>query len=172
MLIIEPEVYKDSRGYFLENWNKKTFKNFTKLDVNFVQDNQSQSSKGVLRGLHYQISKPQGKLVSIIYGEVLDVVVDLRKSSPTFGKHLTINLSEKNHKQIWIPPGCAHGFLVLSEFAYCTYKVTEYYSSKDEQCIIWNDPDLNIDWQLKNINPKISSKDLEGKYLKQAKIYE
>lgn len=172
LLILEPEVYKDARGYFLESWNKKTIKNFAKLDVNFVQDNHSQSSKGVLRGLHYQLSKPQGKLVSIVYGEVLDVVVDLRKSSPTFGKHLTINLSEKNHKQIWIPPGCAHGFLVLSEFAYFTYKVTEYYSSKDEQCIIWNDPDLNIDWQLKNIIPKISCKDLEGKYLKQAEIYE
>lgn len=171
LLIFEPEIHKDKRGFFLETWNKKVFKNLTKLNIDFVQDNHSRSLKGVLRGLHYQLPKPQGKLIKVTHGEVLDVVVDLRKSSPSFGKYLTISLSGKNQKQVWIPPGCAHGFIAISEFVDFTYKVTEYYSSQDEHCIIWNDPDLNIDWKLKGINPQISKKDLKGKYLKNAPIY-
>jgi dTDP-4-dehydrorhamnose 3,5-epimerase len=172
LVIIEPNVYKDARGFFLESWNKKNFKNLTNLEINFIQDNQSRSSKDVIRGLHYQLLKPQGKLVSVIRGEVLDVVVDLRKSSSTFGNHLTINLNDHNFRSLWVPPGCAHGFLVLSEYADFIYKVTEYYSPKDEHCIIWNDPDLNIDWELKGTKPIISKKDLQGKCLKDAPIYE
>lgn len=172
VLILEPEVYKDKRGYFLESWNKKNFQTITKLDINFVQDNHSHSSRGVLRGLHYQLFKPQGKLVRVISGEILDVVVDIRRSSKTFGKHLAINLSSENQKQLWVPPGCAHGFLVISEFADFFYKVTDYYSAKDERCIIWNDPDLNIDWQIKDINLKISEKDLKGNYFRNSPIYD
>jgi dTDP-4-dehydrorhamnose 3,5-epimerase len=172
VLVLEPEVHKDNRGYFLESWNKKIFQTITKSDLNFVQDNHSHSLRGVLRGLHYQLLKPQGKLVRVINGEILDVVVDIRRSSKTFGKHLTINLSGKNQKQIWIPPGCAHGFLVISEFADFFYKVTDYYSAKDEHCIIWNDPDLNIDWKMKNITPRISEKDLKGNYFKHSLIYD
>jgi dTDP-4-dehydrorhamnose 3,5-epimerase len=172
VIIFEPNVHKDTRGFFLESWNKSIFNNLTNLDVEFVQDNLSRSSKHVIRGLHYQLLKPQGKFVKVINGEILDVIVDLRKSSPTFGKYLAVKLSSENFKQIWVPPGCAHGFLVLSEFADVIYKVSEYYLSKDEQCIIWNDPELNIDWQLKDIKPKLSLKDLNGKFLKQAELYE
>lgn len=171
-IIIEPDIYKDRRGFFLESWNKKHFNNLMKLKISFVQDNISCSTKGVLRGLHYQLIKPQGKLINVIHGEILDVVVDLRKFSPTFGKHLKINLSSENFKQIWVPPGCAHGFLVLSQMAIFSYKVSEYYSPKNEYCINWNDPDLNIDWQLNGSFPIISEKDLNGMSFKNAPIYE
>ena len=159
VLILEPKVFGDSRGFFLESWNEKTFQETTGLDVHFVQDNHSRSQKGVLRGLHYQLQHPQGKLVWVTQGCVLDVAVDLRQSSPTFGKHVTIELSGENHKQIWIPQGFAHGFVVLSKSADFLYKTTNYYAPQDEQCISWNDPELKIDWRLGNISPQLSAKD-------------
>jgi len=159
VLILEPKVFGDSRGFFLESWNEKTFQEATGLDVHFVQDNHSRSQKGVLRGLHYQLKRPQGKLVRVTQGCVLDVAVDLRQSSPTFGQYVTVELSGENHKQLWVPAGCAHGFVVLSESADFLYKTTDYYAPQDEQCIRWNDPELKIDWQLGDIRPQLSAKD-------------
>ena len=172
VFILEPKVFNDVRGFFLESWNKKNFKNLTKIDTKFVQDNHSRSQKGVLRGLHYQLTKPQGKLVRVTQGKVLDVIVDLRKSSSTFGKHVAVELSDKNHKQILAPAGCAHGFLVLSKSADFIYKTTEYYAFEDEHSILWNDPDLNIDWQLDGIKPKLSTKDKQAKSFKDAPKYD
>jgi len=125
-----------------------------------------------LRGLHYQLKKPQGKLIRVITGKVLDVVVDLRKNSNTFGQYLTFDLNHRNNKQLWVPPGCAHGFLVLSEFADLVYKTTEYYDPEDEQCIVWNDPDLNINWHLRDIKPQVSDKDMQGNFFSNSPIYE
>ena len=171
VLILEPKVFGDHRGFFLESWNEKTFQEATGLDVHFVQDNHSRSQQGVLRGLHYQLNQPQGKLVRVTQGRVLDVAVDLRQSSPSFGQHVTVELSGENHKQLWVPPGCAHGFVVLSESADFLYKTTDYYAPHDEQCIRWDDPELKIDWQLGNIIPQLSAKDQQGQSFQNAPKY-
>nr|VFK62316.1 MAG: dTDP-4-dehydrorhamnose 3,5-epimerase [Candidatus Kentron sp. UNK]VFK70414.1 MAG: dTDP-4-dehydrorhamnose 3,5-epimerase [Candidatus Kentron sp. UNK] len=171
VLILEPKVFADRRGFFLESWNRKTFRQATGLNVQFVQDNHSRSQRGVLRGLHYQLTKPQGKLVRVTQGKVRDVMVDLRKSSPSFGQHVTVELSGENHRQLWIPPGCAHGFVVLSEIADFLYKTTDYYVPEDEQCIRWDDPDLDIDWRLGALVPRLSARDRQGSAFKDAPIY-
>lgn len=170
-LIIEPNVFNDKRGFFFESWNMKMWKEATGVDAQFVQDNQSFSQMGVLRGLHYQLQQPQGKLVRVTKGRVLDVAVDLRLKSKTFGRHVTIELSGKNQKQFWIPPGFAHGYVVLSETANFLYKTTDYYAPDDEHCIIWNDLELNINWQLGNIEPLISKKDRNGQSFRAAPKY-
>ena len=172
VLIIEPKVFKDSRGLFFEAWNKENFNNVCNIDVNFVQENQSTSRLGTLRGLHYQLKRPQGKLVRVSYGKVLDVVVDLRKSSKTYGKNFSIELSAESNNQLWIPPGMAHGFLTLSDYAIFNYLTTEYYYPSDEYTIIWNDSFLNIDWELDGIVPKLSSKDQMGKMFKESEHYD
>jgi dTDP-4-dehydrorhamnose 3,5-epimerase len=171
VLILEPKVFGDSRGFFFESWNEKTFQEATGLDMHFVQDNHSRSQKGVLRGLHYQLNQPQGKLVRVTQGKVLDVAVDLRQSSPTFGQHVIVELSGENHKQLWVPAGCAHGFVVLSESADFLYKTTDYYAPQDEQCIRWDDPDLSIDWQLGDIKPQLSAKDQQEQAFRDAPKY-
>lgn len=161
VFIIKPDVFIDGRGYFYEAFNKKKFEN-AGLNVDFLQDNVSRSCYGTIRGLHYQVGEyAQGKLCHVIYGRVLDVAVDLRFNSPTFGKHVAVELSDKNNLQLWIPPGFAHGFSVLSDEALFHYKCTAYYSKKDERSIIFNDPGLAIDWKI--INPVVSEKDLLAK---------
>jgi dTDP-4-dehydrorhamnose 3,5-epimerase len=162
VLILEPKIFGDDRGFFLESWNQKTLKDQLGIDEVFVQDNHSKSSKGVLRGLHYQLERPQGKLVRVVTGRVLDVVVDIRKSSPTFGQYFSIELNDQNHLQLWVPPGMAHGFVVLSDTADFMYKTTDYYAPQYEQSILWNDIDLNIDWKLNDIIPSLSNKDENG----------
>ena len=165
--IIEPTVFGDERGYFMETYHAEEFKK-AGLDFNFVQDNQSKSKKGVLRGLHFQYAKPQGKLVRVIKGEVFDVAVDLRKESPTYGKWEGVILSEENKKQFYVPEGFAHGFLVLSEEAEFTYKCTNFYDSSDEGGIIWNDPDINVEWPIgQGIEIILSEKDEKLKILKE-----
>lgn len=164
--VIEPTVFGDERGYFMETYRADEFKE-TGLDFNFVQDNQSKSKKGVLRGLHFQYTKPQGKLVRVIKGEVFDVAVDLRKDSPTYGKWEGVILSEENKKQFYVPEGFAHGFLVLSDEAEFTYKCTEFYDGADEGGIIWNDPGIGIDWPLDDIEVSLSEKDEQWKTLKE-----
>lgn len=156
VLLIKPKVWEDSRGYFLETWNKQRYIEIG-LQLPFVQDNHSSSTFHTLRGLHFQRQHPQGKLVSVSLGEVFDVAVDLRVNSPTFGSWFGVVLSEKNHYQMWIPPGLAHGFCVLSERAHFHYKCTEYYYPQDESCICWNDPDIGIDWPVQH--PNLSHKD-------------
>jgi dTDP-4-dehydrorhamnose 3,5-epimerase len=167
VLIIEPKVFGDSRGFFYESFNQQAFNQATGLDLQFVQDNHSRSTKGVLRGLHYQLPPhAQGKLVRCTRGAVWDVAVDIRKSSTTFGQWAGIELSEDNHKQFWIPPGFAHGFVVLSDSADFLYKTTDYYAPAHERCIVWNDEVLSIQWPLTKFNieiPQLSSKDLLGK---------
>ena len=159
VLLIEPRVFEDARGFFFESYREDVFKKETSLNVSFVQDNHSKSSQGVLRGLHYQLPPhAQGKLVRVIQGEVLDVAVDIRKSSPTFGQHVSHILSAENKKQIWIPEGFAHGFFVTSIFAEVIYKATNYYDCKHEKSILWNDPDLNIKWNIFD-KPILSLKD-------------
>ena len=163
VLLIEPRVYEDDRGFFFESFNLNEFKKATSLDITFVQDNHSKSTKGVLRGLHYQIAPhAQGKLIRVIQGEVFDVAVDLRKSSSTFGKHVSHILSAENHKQIWIPEGFAHGFLTLSDSAEVLYKTSNFYNKLSERSILWNDTTLNINWPV-DIEIKLSSKDCLGK---------
>lgn len=167
--IIEPKIFSDERGYFYESYNKQTFKNITGFDVNFVQDNQSFSSKGVLRGLHYQIGNAaQAKLVRVLHGEVLDVAVDLRKNSPTFGKHVSVRLSAENKKQLFIPKGFAHGFLVLSQTAEFSYKCDNYYNREAERGVKYNDPALGIDWGSHGDDFIVSDKDLVLPFLAQA----
>lgn len=156
-LIIEPKVYKDDRGFFLETFQSSRYDDLANISLPFVQDNYSRSSKGVLRGLHYQKKKPQGKLVRVVKGEVYDVAVDLRSDSPTYGSWEAVHLSEENKTQFWVPPGFAHGFVVISDTADFEYKCTDYYDPSDEGCILWNDPDLNISWPIEN--PKLSDKD-------------
>ena len=158
VLILEPKVFGDSRGFFFESYNEQVFRAATGVTAHFVQDNHSRSARGVLRGLHYQIEQPQGKLVRCTQGEVFDVAVDIRRDSPTFGKWVGEILSEENKRQMWIPPGLAHGFLVLSESADFLYKPTEYYAPQHERAILWNDPDLAIAWPLAG-EPLLSSKD-------------
>ncbi len=170
VLTIEPKVFGDQRGFFFESFNEEAFNQVTGLNVKFVQDNHSRSAKGVLRGLHYQIQQPQGKLVRVVSGEVLDVAVDIRRASPTFGKAITVVLSDENHRQLWVPPGFAHGFVVLSETADFLYKTTDYYAPAYERCILWNDPALKIDWQLSE-QPKLSGKDAAGTLLVQAEVF-
>ena len=168
VLIIEPRVFGDARGFFYESFNQQAFNEATGTDHQFVQDNHSRSSKGVLRGLHYQIEQPQGKLVRVVRGAVFDVAVDIRKGSPTFGKWEGLELSEDNHKQLWIPPGFAHGFLVLSDTADFLYKTTDYYAVEYERCILWNDPAIGIQWPMENYgidSPLLSAKDKLGKLL-------
>lgn len=170
VLIIEPKVFGDERGFFYESFNAKAFQEATGLDTQFVQDNHSRSQQGVLRGLHYQLQNTQGKLVRVTAGEVLDVAVDIRRSSPHFGKWVAVRLSAENHRQLWIPEGFAHGFVVLSEFAEFLYKTTNYYDPSSERSIRWDDPALGIDWQL-NEAPKLSAKDQAGVLLKDADVF-
>jgi len=170
VLIIEPTVFGDNRGFFFESYNKNQFALATGLAVGFVQDNHSKSNKNVLRGLHYQIRQPQGKLVRVISGEVFDVAVDIRRSSPTFGKWVGDYLSAENKKQIWVPPGFAHGFVVVSETVEFLYKTTDYYAPEHERCIRWNDPDLAIRWPI-NDRPLVSAKDENGLLLKDAEVF-
>lgn len=160
VLILEPKVFGDSRGFFLESFNQNTFRQVTRLEVDFVQDNHSRSAKGVLRGLHYQIRQPQGKLVRVVHGAVFDVAVDIRTSSATFGQWVGTELTEDNHRQLWVPPGFAHGFYVLSESADFLYKTTNYYFPDLERGILWNDPGLAISWPIETgTHPIISAKD-------------
>lgn len=170
VLIIEPKVFGDERGFFFESFNKKQFQELTGIDREFVQDNHSKSSKGVLRGLHYQIKQPQGKLVRVVSGEVFDVAVDLRKSSATFGQWTGVNLSAENKRQFWVPEGFAHGFVVLSESAEFLYKTTDYYAPEHERCIRWNDAELGIDWQYPD-EPQVSAKDAKGVAFTQADVF-
>lgn len=171
ILIIEPKVFGDNRGFFFESFNKKLFSEKTGLKDDFVQDNHSRSSKGVLRGLHFQIKHPQGKLVRVSYGEVFDVAVDLRKSSNTFGQWVGVNLSADNKRQLWIPPGFAHGFIVLSQNAEFLYKTTDYYAPEHERCIRWDDEELSIDWKLEG-KPLVSEKDANGTSFSMADKFE
>ena len=161
VLLIEPKVFGDDRGFFFESYNQKAFQEATGLNVNFVQDNHSKSAKNVLRGLHYQIEQPQGKLVRVTHGEVFDAAVDIRKGSKTYGQWVGLILTAENRKQLWIPPGFAHGFLTLSETAEFLYKTTEYYSPEHERCIVWNDADIAIEWLIQGL-PQISPKDERG----------
>jgi dTDP-4-dehydrorhamnose 3,5-epimerase len=161
VLIIEPKVFGDDRGFFFESFNQAQFDEAVGRKVNFVQDNHSKSVKNVLRGLHYQIQQPQGKLVRVVQGAVLDVAVDIRKSSPTFGQHVLIELSSENKRQLWVPEGFAHGFLVMSDTAEFLYKTTDYYAPAFERCILWNDNDLAIKWPLVGAL-KLSIKDQSG----------
>ena len=171
VVILEPQVYGDKRGFFYESYNEKAFIEKTGFTTSFVQDNHSRSVQNVLRGLHYQIEQPQGKLVRAVVGEVFDVAVDIRKSSPTFGKWVSCRLSAENKRQIWIPPGFAHGFLVISEVAEFLYKTTDYYAPQAERCILWNDPDLAIAWPLE-AEPILSGKDRAGKRFKEAEVFD
>jgi dTDP-4-dehydrorhamnose 3,5-epimerase len=172
VLMIEPDIFGDDRGFFFESFNQDKFEKAVGRKVNFVQDNHSRSVKGVLRGLHYQLPpKAQGKLVRVIQGEVFDVAVDIRKSSSTFGKWVSEILSGENKKQLWIPEGFAHGFLVISDTAEFLYKTTDYWVSEFERSIIWNDASLNIGWSA-NINPALSSKDLQAKCLDQLELFD
>lgn len=170
VLILEPKVFGDDRGFFFESFNQKQFNRAVGQDVQFVQDNHSRSTKGVLRGLHYQIQQPQGKLVRVVRGAVFDVAVDIRKSSATFGQWVGTELSEDNHRQLWVPVGFAHGFITLSDSADFLYKTTDYYAAEFERCIAWNDPIINITWPL-NVQPQLSEKDLQGLALNNAEIF-
>ncbi len=169
IMIIEPKIFQDDRGFFFEAYNHQQFTEKTGIIVNFVQDNHSDSKQNVLRGLHYQIKQPQGKLIRVIFGTIFDVAVDIRKSSPTFGKWVGYELSALNKRQLWIPPGFAHGFVVLSQTAEVIYKTTDYYAPQYDRCILWNDHDLAIDWHL-SVPPILSAKDADGKPFKMAEI--
>ena len=170
LLILEPKVFGDDRGFFYESFNRKKFAELIGRDIDFVQDNHSRSVKGVLRGLHYQIQHPQAKLVRVIQGAVLDVAVDIRKSSATFGRHVALELSAENKRMFWIPEGFAHGFVVQSDTAEFLYKTTDYWFPEYERSIVWNDPELLIDWQLQ-ITPALSAKDLAGKLIADAELF-
>ena len=170
VLIFEPKVFGDSRGFFLESYNQRAFQEATGWAPAFVQDNHSGSARNVLRGLHYQIQHPQGKLVRVVAGEVFDVAVDIRRSSPTFGQWVGANLSAENKRQMWVPPGFAHGFLVLSEFAEFLYKTTDFYAPEHECCIRWEDPAIGIQWPLQG-EPVLSNKDQQGVSLQQAQLF-
>ncbi|MEN0037231.1 MAG: dTDP-4-dehydrorhamnose 3,5-epimerase [Cellvibrio sp.] len=171
VFIVEPQVFGDDRGFFYESFNHKKFESSVGRPVNFVQDNHSRSVKGVLRGLHYQIGKPQGKLVRVVSGSVLDVAVDIRRSSPFFGQWVSVELSAENKRQLWVPEGFAHGFLVLSEAAEFLYKTTDYYDQPSERCILWSDADLMIDWNCVE-SPILSAKDASGTSLSNAELFE
>ena len=170
VLIIEPKVFGDARGFFYESYNQKKFEQLIGRPVNFVQDNHSRSAQHVLRGLHYQVKQTQGKLVRVTAGEVFDVAVDIRRSSPTFGKSVGVKLSAENKRMLWIPEGFAHGFVVLSENAEFLYKATDYWAPEHERCIAWNDAELAIDWPLAAA-PLLSAKDADGKSLREAELF-
>lgn len=170
VIIIEPKVFGDDRGFFFESFNARAFEQITGLKRDFVQDNHSKSSKNVLRGLHYQIQQPQGKLVRVTQGEVFDVAVDLRKGSKTFGSWVGVHLSSENKKQLWVPEGFAHGFVVLSETAEFLYKTTDYYAPEYERSLLWNDPALNIGWPVEGV-PKLAPKDAAALMLAQADVF-
>ncbi|WP_270174892.1 MULTISPECIES: dTDP-4-dehydrorhamnose 3,5-epimerase [unclassified Diaphorobacter] len=170
VMLIEPKVFGDARGFFFESFNQQAFDEATGTNYQFVQDNHSRSSRGVLRGLHYQIQQPQGKLVRVVRGAVFDVAVDIRRSSPTFGQWVGVELSEDNHRQLWVPPGFAHGFLVLSDSADFLYKTTDYYAPQHERCIVWNDAELGIGWP-KNVQPLLSAKDGAGAQFSRAEVF-
>ncbi|MEO5342088.1 MAG: dTDP-4-dehydrorhamnose 3,5-epimerase [Gammaproteobacteria bacterium SHHR-1] len=167
--IIEPRVFGDERGFFFESFNRRQFEQAIGIEANFVQDNHSRSAQHVLRGLHYQIQQPQGKLVRVVSGQVFDVAVDIRQGSPSFGQWVGVELNAENHRQFWLPPGFAHGFVVLSETADFLYKTTDYYAPEHERCIIWNDPQIGIDWPLPAA-PRLSAKDQQGLSLEQAEL--
>jgi len=167
VLLIEPKVFGDDRGFFFESFNRRAFHEATGINVDFVQDNHSKSARNVLRGLHYQLAQPQGKLVRVTQGEVFDVAVDIRKGSPTYGQWVGEILSAENKKQLWIPAGLAHGFVVLSETAEFLYKTTDYYAPQHERCIAWNDPDLAIAWPIEG-QPLLSAKDAAGAAFREA----
>ncbi|MBN9429784.1 MAG: dTDP-4-dehydrorhamnose 3,5-epimerase [Burkholderiales bacterium] len=171
VVLIEPKVFGDARGFFYESFNQRSFAAATGSALQFVQDNHSRSLRHVLRGLHYQIHQPQGKLVRVIAGEVFDVAVDLRRSSPHFGHWVGAHLSQENRCQLWVPPGFAHGFVVLSEHAEFLYKTTDYYAPEHERCIAWNDPALAIDWPI-DAAPILSGKDTQGLALADAPVYD
>ena len=171
IILIETPIFQDSRGFFLESYNEKIFTEKLGITAKFVQDNHSKSEENVLRGLHYQIIQPQGKLVRVIAGKIFDVAVDIRKKSPTFGQWVGYELSAENKLQMWIPPGFAHGFLVLSEMAEVIYKTTDYYAPGSDRAIIWNDPDLAINWPL-TTPPILSAKDNNAPTFKKAEVYE
>lgn len=170
VLIIEPDVYGDERGFFYESYNERKFEQIVGRPVKFVQDNHSRSARGVLRGLHYQVQQTQGKLVRVTTGEVFDVAVDIRSSSPTFGQSVCVNLSADNKRMLWIPEGFAHGFLVVSDHAEFLYKATDYWAPEHERCILWNDPELAIEWPLTD-EPLLSNKDALGKLLQEAEVF-
>jgi dTDP-4-dehydrorhamnose 3,5-epimerase len=170
VFVIEPKVFGDERGFFFESFNRRAFAHAVGTDLEFVQDNHSRSRRGVLRGLHYQIQQPQGKLVRVVAGEVVDVAVDVRRSSPMFGRSVAVRLSAANHRQLWIPPGFAHGFVVLSETADFLYKTTDYYAPQHERSVRWNDPALAIDWQI-DFEPTLAAKDRDAPLLADAEVY-
>jgi dTDP-4-dehydrorhamnose 3,5-epimerase len=170
VLIIEPKVFGDTRGFFFESFNQKVFNQATGLNATFVQDNHSRSARGVLRGLHYQIRQPQGKLVRVVRGAVFDVAVDMRKSSPNFGRWVGVELTEENHRQLWVPAGFAHGFVVTSESADFLYKTTDYYAPEFERCVAWDDPTIGIQWPLAG-EPQLSAKDRVGAELAGAETF-
>ncbi len=171
VLIFEPKVFGDARGFFFESFNRQVFDQAVGRHVDFVQDNHSRSSKGVLRGLHYQIQQPQGKLVRVVRGSVFDVAVDLRKSSPTFGRWVGVELSEENQRQLWVPEGFAHGFVVTSESADFLYKTSNFYAPQHERCIRWDDPELGIQWPQLGVEPLVSAKDAVGKAFGEAEVF-
>ena len=170
VLILEPKVFGDERGFFYESFNERCWRDLTGVDLHFVQHNHSRSTGGVLRGLHYQIQQPQGKLVRVVVGEVFDVAVDIRRSSPTFGQWFGALLSAENKRQMWVPPGFAHGFCVTSDVAEFLYLATDYYAPEHERCIVWNDPDLDICWPLA-AESNVSAKDREGRLFKDADLF-
>lgn len=171
IVVFEPKVFGDERGFFFESFNARDFRQLTGLDVDFVQDNHSKSARGVLRGLHYQIQHAQGKLVRVVQGEVFDVAVDLRRSSPTFGRWVGQTLSADNHRQMWIPPGFAHGFVVLSETAEFLYKTTDYWFPEHERSLLWNDPEIGIAWPI-DFAPQLAAKDAAAKPLSAADLFD
>ena len=170
VLLLEPKVFGDERGFFLESYTRRVFRETGGIDVNFVQDNHSRSARNVLRGLHYQLNQPQGKLVRVVAGEVFDVAVDLRRSSPRYGRWMGLNLSAENKRMLWIPAGFAHGFLALSDSTEVLYKTTDYYAPEHERCVLWNDPDIGIDWPRTGV-PLVSEKDTCGRRLAEAETY-
>jgi len=171
VLLLEPRVFGDARGFFFESWNEREFER-RGIRARFVQDNHSRSGRGVLRGLHYQIRQPQGKLIRVVAGEIFDVAVDIRRSSPTFGRWEGVRLNAESYKMLWIPAGFAHGFCVLSELAEVLYKATDYYAPEHERCIPWNDPELHIDWPLPGGAPALSAKDAAGTRLRDAEAFQ
>jgi dTDP-4-dehydrorhamnose 3,5-epimerase len=172
VILIEPKVFGDARGFFFESFNQRVFEEATGVSAAFVQDNHSRSARGVLRGLHYQLQQPQGKLVRVVRGAVFDVAVDLRRASPSFGRWVGFELSEENQRQLWVPPGFAHGFMVLSESADFLYKTTDYYAPQHERSLLWNDASLAIEWPDIGQQPQLSAKDLAGLPLQRAEVFD
>ena len=171
VLILEPKIFGDERGFFLESYNAKVFRETTGLDVTFVQDNHSRSARNVLRGIHYQVVRPQGKLVRVVSGSVFDVAVDLRRASPSFGRWVGVELNAESHRQMWIPPGFGHGFLVLSAFADFLYKTTDYWVAGYDRTVRWDDPTLAVEWPLAGVAPVLSAKDAAAPRLEDAEVF-